>query len=223
MKSRSAPDSKPRVSSTVAPERLESLLRTRYPHQVRDIWTEKLAKYANLLYRWNSKVSMTSIPIEEFVELHIAECLLAARKIPKGAVRVLDFGSGTGLPGIPIQIARPELQVILAESQKKKASFLREAVRELGLCDTEVYVGRVEDMPDSQKFDLVALRAVDGMRGALSAAKLRIVRGGSCLVFTSRARENEVHSILPTLAWCPAELVPHTDQRILLLGTVVRD
>ena len=87
---------------------------------------------------------------------------------------MLDFGSGAGFPGIPIQIVRPELRVTLAESQKKKVHFLREVVRELGLTGASIHAGRVEEMPASAVFDLVTLRAVDKMGEAMQAAIPRI-------------------------------------------------
>ena len=86
----------------------------------------------------------------------------------------MDLGSGAGLPGIPIQIARAELRVTLAESQKKKAAFLREVVRELDLGGASVYAGRVENMPSATVFDMVTLRAVDKMGEAMQAALPRI-------------------------------------------------
>ena len=115
------------------------------------------------------------------VRLHLAECLRAAQRIPGGVETVLDFGSGAGIPGIPIQIACPELRVTLAESQKKKAAFLREVVRELGLGGASVHAGRVENMPLSTVFDMVTLRAVDKMGEAMQAAIPRIQppHGGS--------------------------------------------
>lgn len=201
----------------ISSEGLLAFLRKRYHDEVPAIWSEQLARYTELLYRWNSRISLTAIPVEEFIELHLAECLLAADKIPLDAMRVLDFGSGTGLPGIPIQIARPELRVTLAESQKKKAAFLREAVRELGL-NAKVHAGRVESMRLSEKFDLVALRAVDAMRDALSIARSRIEPGGRILIFTSEGQYNAILSKISEFEWQEPELIPNTKQRILLFG-----
>jgi 16S rRNA (guanine527-N7)-methyltransferase len=167
------------------------------------------------------------------VRLHLAECLRTAQRIPKNIETLLDFGSGAGLPGIPIQIIRPELRVTLADSQKKKAAFLREAVRELRLTGASIYAGRVEDMPVSSVFDLVALRAVDKMGEAMQVALPRIrlfqqFRQSWCMVLTSQSEVSTVVSSslnktgLKAIEWASPEPIPGTDQRVLLLGSRVR-
>lgn len=130
---------------------------------------EKLGDYLDLLVKWNARTNLTSIrEPEEIVQRHFGESLFAARHLPECST-LLDLGSGAGFPGLPIQLLRPEIAVTLAESQGKKASFLREAVRTLGL-KSEVWAGRVEAMPLEQRFEVVALRAVDKMPDALALA-----------------------------------------------------
>ncbi|MGO8721089.1 MAG: 16S rRNA (guanine(527)-N(7))-methyltransferase RsmG [Acidobacteriaceae bacterium] len=200
----------------------------------------QLARYLDLLFRWNEKMNLTAVRNPSIlVELHIAECLRAAQRIPEGVETVLDFGSGAGLPGIPIQIARPGLRVTLAESQKKKAAFLREAVRELGLVHASVHLGRVEDLATAETFDLVTLRAVDKMADALQVAFPHIhppqgARRGWCMVLTALSEVDNVGSaadrlasasqpvVAPAIAWLPHEAIPGTHQRVLLLGTRIR-
>jgi 16S rRNA (guanine527-N7)-methyltransferase len=189
-----------------------------------------LARYLQLLSRWNQKMNLTAVRDPEvLVALHLAECLRAAQRIPAEAETVLDFGSGAGLPGIPIQIAQPELRVTLAESQKKKAAFLQEVVRELGLNGSVVHTGRVEDLPATAVFDLVTLRAVDKMGEALRMAFPRIrppqgSRRGWCMVLTSQSEVPDIASgSLGELGanhidWAPPEAIPGTDQRVILLG-----
>ncbi len=190
-----------------------------------------LARYQQLLNHWNQKMNLTAVRDPQvLVRLHLAECLRAAQRIPPEVETVLDFGSGAGLPGIPIRIARPELRITLAESQKKKAAFLREAVRELGLSGVSIYGGRVEEMPALSVFDLVTLRAVDKMGEAMQAALPRIrplqgSHGGQCMVLTSLA---EVPAITASglrgedntasIDWLPPEPIPGTDQRVILFG-----
>ena len=109
----------------------------------------------------------------------------ALGKVLPARSTLLDYGSGAGLPGLPIQLLRPELEVTLAESQGKKAAFLREAVRTLGLA-AEVWAARVEAMPPQRQFDTVVLRAVDRMDLALGEAARRAARRVAVLA-TARA------------------------------------
>jgi 16S rRNA (guanine527-N7)-methyltransferase len=141
----------------------------------------QLSAYLNLLLKWNARTNLTAIrEPEEIVRRHFGESLFAGvqmgARLASGAT-LLDFGSGAGFPGLPIQLLRPELRVTLAESQGKKASFLREAVRTLGL-PTEVWAARVETMPPGRRFDAVTLRAVDNMQQALEDARGRVAPGG---------------------------------------------
>ena len=146
---------------------------------------ERFSQYYTLLDRWNSKLNLTAIrDPEEALRRHFVECIFCAQRLPIGIATVLDYGSGAGFPGIPIALCRPEIRVTLAESQQKKASFLREAVRSLAI-DAEVYGGRVEEMLLGRSFDAVALRAVDRMREAVSGAAGRVGNGGWLILLAS--------------------------------------
>jgi 16S rRNA (guanine527-N7)-methyltransferase len=136
----------------------------------------QLARYLDLLVKWNARTNLTAVrEPAEMVRRHFGESLFAGQHLSsfvESCGTVLDFGSGAGFPGLPIQLLRPELKVTLAESQNKKATFLREVVRTLGLA-TEVWGGRVEAMPPNRRFDVVTMRAVDDMEVALKAAAAR--------------------------------------------------
>ena len=133
----------------------------------------QLSLYLDLLIKWNARTNLTAIrDPEEIVRRHFGESLFAAHHLSPKTATLLDFGSGAGFPGLPIALYRPEIAVTLAESQNKKATFLREAIRTLHL-PTEVWPNRVETMPPTRQFDTVTLRAVDNMAAALSAAAPR--------------------------------------------------
>jgi 16S rRNA (guanine527-N7)-methyltransferase len=138
----------------------------------------QLRTYLELLTKWNARTNLTAIrEPAEMVRRHFGESLFAARQLPE-CDSLLDFGSGAGFPGLPMQLWRPELGVTLAESQNKKATFLREVCRTLGLdagqgAKTEVWAARVEGMAAGRQFDVVAMRAVDHMEVALEAARVR--------------------------------------------------
>jgi 16S rRNA (guanine527-N7)-methyltransferase len=148
----------------------------------------KLSHYLDLLVRWNARTNLTAIrEPEEMVRRHFGESLFAARYLETRLfpnATLLDFGSGAGFPGLPIQLWLPNLRVTLAESQGKKASFLREAVRTLEL-KTEVWPNRVESMPPERRFEVVTLRAVDHMQEALTAARPRVAPGGWLVTLTA--------------------------------------
>lgn len=170
-----------------------------------------------LLLRWNVRMNLTAArDAETIVHRHFAESLFAAEHVPAGAVTLLDFGSGAGLPGIPIAIARPDIAVTLAESQGKKAAFLREAVRTLGL-RAEVWDRRVEQMPAERIFDAVTLRAVEKMPQACKLAVPRLAAGGWLGVFTTRATESALDG-LRGIRWGEALAIPGSRQEILRMG-----
>ena len=157
----------------------------------------ELSLYLDLLLKWNARTNLTAIrDPEEIVRRHFGESLFAARHLTPGTRTLLDFGSGAGFPGLPIAILCPDIQVTLAESQNKKATFLREAVRTLDL-KTEVWPSRVESMPPSRQFDAVTLRAVDKMETALPAAKARIRLGGQLIVLTTASQAPPEGQLIP--------------------------
>ena len=132
----------------------------------------KLLIYLELIMKWNERINLTGIRTpEEIVRRHFGESLFVGAHVGECGT-LLDFGSGAGFPGVPIQLLRPDVRVTLAESQGKKAAFLNEVVRSLGL-QSEVWAGRVEAMPAEQRFDVVVLRAVDDMDRAVGEAGLR--------------------------------------------------
>lgn len=146
----------------------------------------RCSAYLDLLLRWNARTNLTAIRDPEILTTRqLGESLFAAQLVPEHGT-LLDFGSGAGFPGIPLQFMRPTLQVTLAESQGKKASFLREAVRTLSL-PAEVCASRVEAMPQDRRYDMVTMRAVDHSAEMFHVAARRVADGGSLLRFVSEA------------------------------------
>ena len=177
---------------TLSNERIAELLEPYLPDPSSNLLNQ-LSTYLDLLLRWNARTNLTAIRSpEEIVRRHFGEGLFAAAHLPHGITSLLDFGSGAGFPGLPIQLLCPDVQVTLAESQHKKSSFLREAVRTLGL-PTKVLAARVESLPAARRFDAVTLRAVDNMQAALEAAGPRVAPGGWLILLTTAA-EAPAHS-----------------------------
>lgn len=120
---------------------------------------ELLERYLALLVKWNQTYNLTAIRQEErMVSYHLLDSLSLVPHLA-GGTRMLDVGSGGGMPGIPTAIARPDLQVVLLDSNHKKTTFLRQVVMELGLPNVQVVTDRVEAYQPEQKFDRITSRA----------------------------------------------------------------
>jgi 16S rRNA (guanine527-N7)-methyltransferase len=177
----------------------------------------RLIAYVSLILRWNAHINLTSIRSEEgIISRHLIESINFNYNLPKGINTLLDFGSGAGLPGIPIAICQPDIQVTLVESQNKKAAFLMEAVRVLGL-SASVHSGRAEEL--KSKFDCVTLRAVDKMAAAVrSAASLVSPRGWLALMTTATALKDLEFAAGPKFQWSDPISLAGSQSRILMLG-----
>lgn len=173
--------------------------------------------YLSLLIRWNARVNLTAIRDQDgILSRHFVESIGCARALPAGIATLLDFGSGAGFPGIPIALCRPEISVTLAESQGKKAAFLQEAVRVLGISAT-VHSGRAETL--SSQFDCVTLRAVDQMQQALKTGAMLVSTGGWLAAMTTRAEMLNIQtSAGQTFQWELVTPLPGSDERVLALG-----
>jgi 16S rRNA (guanine527-N7)-methyltransferase len=179
-------------------------------------------KYLELLLRWNARVNLSAIRDEDgILRRHFAESIACARKLPAGLGTLLDFGSGAGLPGIPCGICRPELRVTLAESQGKKAAFLGEVLRTLGLAG-EIWGARVETMEPGCVFDAVTLRAVDRMGEATQLALGRVREGGWLCLMTTLREVGGLAGSLAGVAWRAPEALAGTEQQVLLMGRKLR-
>jgi 16S rRNA (guanine527-N7)-methyltransferase len=197
----------------MTPDRIAELLAPYTPTPTPQLCAQ-LALYLDLILKWNEKINLTAIRSpEEIVRRHFGESLFAAAHLGASAT-LLDFGSGAGFPGLPIQLLRPDLTVTLAESRVRKAAFLREAVRTLAV-PTEVWADRVESMPASRTFDAVALRAVDQMDSAIEAAAPRVSQR-LILLTTTTAR---LPSSLSSQFALGAILLPESANGIVLIAS----
>jgi 16S rRNA (guanine527-N7)-methyltransferase len=174
---------------------------------------DRLAGYGNLLLHWNTRLSLTAIQDEaELIERHLMEGVFAAAHHPVAGTS-LDFGSGTGVPGIPIALCREEIHVTLAESQRKKSAFLQEALRTLNL-RASVHADRAELLPIAS-FDAVWMRAVDKSARMLPLAAKLVAPGGTlCLFGTSHAPDSPAND-----SWQWKSLpIPGAKVRVLHIG-----
>jgi 16S rRNA (guanine527-N7)-methyltransferase len=143
----------------------------------------KLLAYVALLEKWNRTHNLTAIrEPERMVTHHLLDSIAALRHLPHAAsLRVVDIGSGGGLPGIPLAIARPAWHVTLLDSNRKKAAFLRQAAAELPLPNVEVVAARVEEYAPTTRFDIAISRAFSDLAQFAAVARRLIVPGGKLI------------------------------------------
>ena len=171
---------------------LDSLLLAAGQEPLDPATTAQFETYCGLLLRWNARTNLTAIRDKEgILRRHFVESIAAARSLPAVTGTLLDFGSGAGFPGIPIALCQPSLQVTLAESQGKKAAFLREAIRTLGI-EVPVYSGRAETI--GKAFDVVILRAVDKMEAAIPLAASLVSPGKWLAILTTTGTQSAMQA-----------------------------
>jgi 16S rRNA (guanine527-N7)-methyltransferase len=178
---------------------------------------DRFAAYCALLIRWSARMNLTAVRDQEgILSRHFVESIAVARALPDGIATLLDFGSGAGFPGIPIALCRPEIAVTLAESQGKKAAFLQEAGRTLGL-SVKIHSGRAESL--AGQFDCVTLRAVDRMSTAVQSASRLVAPGGWLALMTTETESEQLRAYgFDRFSRSSALPLPGSNQRVLLVG-----
>jgi len=197
--------------------RLNALLAQAGLEPLEDATADQFENYLSLIIRWNNRTNLTALrDREEILSRHFVESIACARALSAEIRTLLDFGSGAGLPGIPIALCRPEIAVTLAESQGKKAAFLQEAVRALELT-AQVYPERAENL--LTKFDCVTLRAVDRMAAATKQAE-RLVSPRGWLALMTTVSEMAKRGDLAKNEFRSFELIrlPGSMDRVLALA-----
>lgn len=181
----------------------------------------RLVAYAALLDKWNRVYNLTAIREEaKLVTHHLLDSLAVLPHLPVG--RLLDVGSGGGLPGIPVAIAQPERRVTLLDSSHKKGTFLRQAVMELELGNVDVAVERIEDHRPPQAYEAVISRAFSDLADFVNLAGPSAAAHGS-LIAMKGVHPHEEIARLPA-SWTVNRVVelqvPHLEasRRLLFLN-----
>ena len=152
----------PKESISSMKAKLDSLL-AQAKIQPNDQQKQQLIDFVNLLNKWNKAYNLTSVrdPRDMLVK-HILDSLVVSPHLQGD--RFIDVGTGPGLPGLPLAIINPDKQFVLLDSLGKRISFIRNAVRELGLTNVKPVLSRVEEYQPEEKFDGVLSRAFASLK-----------------------------------------------------------
>lgn len=151
---------------------------------VKDLRADLFLSYIDLLREWGKRINLSSVLGDrEIIIKHLLDSLTAAEFIPSGS-RVLDIGTGAGLPGIPLYIYDASLSVALVESVGKKVAFLKEVKRSLGLSGIDIHNARAEELGDGMKgrFDRVTFRAVGSVSTVVALGTPYLDIGGGMVI-----------------------------------------
>lgn len=153
-----------------------------------------LMQYLLLLKKWNVAYNLTAVrDLESMISKHILDSLAIIPWI-KGT-NILDVGTGAGLPGIPLAIAKPELQFVLLDSNGKKIRFLNEVKRHLDLKNLEIVQFRVENYHPAQGFDTVTSRAFSSLEQMIYWTQHLIAKDGIWLAMKGRYPDTELNML----------------------------
>lgn len=180
----------------------------------------QIQQYINILLAWNDKINLTAIrdPLE-ILYRHFCESMFAGISVPIEHGRLADAGTGAGFPGLPLKILHPGLQVFLIESNLKKATFLAEVIRELGLREARVLVRRYEELHEEiAPLDYVCSRALGEYAKLLDWAHSDSLGAKQAVLWIGA---NDLAEIRKNLNWDWQEPVPvpNSLRRLILVGS----
>jgi 16S rRNA (guanine527-N7)-methyltransferase len=173
-----------------------------------------------LLLRWNERISLTTIadPLQ-ILRFHFGESMFAASAVPIRNGRLADVGSGAGFPGLALKILIPSLDLVLIESNAKKASFLLECLRELNLDSVQVVRDRFEDLADAGlDLDFITARALGGYEELIEWAQKALASSGALVLWLGQTDATKLQKD-SSLEWRSSIDIPGSDRRVILVGS----
>jgi len=213
------------MSNSIPPEiSKEQVLAALAPFGVQssDDQIAKVQAYVRLLLKWNRLTSLTSITDPaEIVSRHFGESIYAATLLPVENGRLVDIGTGAGFPGLALKILKPDLHVVLIESNKKKSAFLAEVVRTLELTEVEILTERFEEIRPEQDFaNFITARAVGGFPALLRWSRSALARRGHLMLWVGG---EDITSITNSKGWIwnPPARIPESQRRFILIGRYI--
>jgi 16S rRNA (guanine527-N7)-methyltransferase len=179
---------------------------------------DQLLAYLALLAKWNATYNLTAIrEPDRMLTHHVLDALAVLPHLPAIATRpgwrLLDVGSGGGVPAIPLAIARPEWRVVALDSSHKKGAFLQQAINELPLPNAEAVVARVEHYAPVASFDVVISRAFSDLATFVETSARHLAPGGQLIAMKGVFPDEEIAALPSTVrvVAAPALSVPGLD------------
>jgi 16S rRNA (guanine527-N7)-methyltransferase len=160
----------------------------------------RLLAFVDLLRRWNSTYNLTALrdPDEMLVQ-HLFDCIAVVpplvRELPKGPSRLLDVGSGGGLPGVVLAMLVPGLDVTCVDTVGKKAAFIRQAGVELGLRNLHAEHSRVEELRATPPFDVVSSRAFASLAEFTRLTRRHVAESGTWMAMKGKRPDDEIAAL----------------------------
>jgi 16S rRNA (guanine527-N7)-methyltransferase len=181
---------------------------------------DAIRAYVELLLFWNRKVALTTITDPfEILRVQFGESMFAIHEVPIRHGRLADVGTGAGFPAVPISMAVPELECVLIESNQKKATFLAEVIRVLQLNRIQVFRGRMEDYPTSnKKFDFAVCRALGTHDAFLEWSSRQLKQDGSVVYWIGDEDAAKIQTN-SSWNWRSTVRIPASNNRALLIGS----
>lgn len=188
--------------------------------QVNDHQVAQIRQFISLLMKWNDSINLTAIrDPREMLYRHFCETMFAGIAVPVVKGRLADVGSGGGFPGFPLKILRPDLEVVLIESNVKKATFLAEVTRDLQFTGVRVLVSRYQELSeDLGVLDFVCSRALGEFGQLLSWASAKVIVSKEVILWIGGRDLEEIRKV-PGWTWRAPIPVPQSLRRFILVGS----
>ncbi len=159
---------------------------------------QQFEDYMNLLLEWNEKINLTAITEEEDIILkHFVDSLTISKYIREG-MSIVDIGTGAGFPGVPIKIAREDVEVTLVDSLNKRIKFLDDVIQKLALKNIKTLHFRAEEFGQNKKyresFDIATSRAVANLSTLVEYLLPTVKVGGMCICMKGSEIKEELES-----------------------------
>lgn len=177
---------------------------------------DQLIAYTNLLLKWNKVYSLTAITKKsQIITHHLLDGLTVVPYINETS-RIIDIGSGMGVPGVILSTWYPDCQVTLLDSNHKKCAFLQQVAIELSLPNVQIVAKRVEDYIPADKYDTIISRAFANTRLFIQLSSHLLKDDGSFIAMKSKPELNELNEIITNCEQIKVKIPGVDDERVLL-------